>query len=210
MNTRHSKAYEQLAATAAAQADLPERTAEAAAGDDGARQIRDSLWEQYERMLRDTQTWRLEQIGEWLTERGATASRASIHRDRRALLERERVIFLAAARAREILKAASDTGEHDVLRAGRVVAGQMLLSALTNLSSAALEGLRPHQVLRMIDSLGALSKAHAETDLIRQKLTELQRRFDEQISAAQAAAPDGRLTPEQIAEAKEAIFGKVA
>lgn len=210
MNTRHSTAYEALAALAAEQADLKEKTAEAAGADDAARQIRDSLWEQYERMLRDTQTYTLKDVRDWLTDRDLKVSRSSVHRDRTALLEKERVYELAVVKANAVLDAAAESGEHDVLKASRVVAGQLLFNSLSSLSSAALEGLKPHQVLRMIDTLGLLSKAHAETDLIRQKLAELQRKFDREISARQAKAPDGKLTPALIAEAKEAIFGQVA
>lgn len=210
MNTRHSTAYEALAALAAEQAGLKEKTAQAAADDDAARQIRDSLWEQYERMLRDTRTYTLKDVRDWLTDRKLKVSRSSVHRDRAALLEAERVYELAVHKANAVLDAAAESGEHDVLKAGRVVAGQLLFNSLSSLSSAALEGLKPHQVLRMIDTLGLLSKAHAETDLIRQKLAELQRQFDREISAAQAKTPDGKLTPAQIAEAKEAIFGQVA
>lgn len=188
MNTRHSTAYEQLAVQAARQAGLKKTTAEAAAADDGACQIRDSLWEQYERMLRDTQTYRLAQIRSWLAERGVKASKSSVHRDQTALLDKEQAIGLAAAKARAVIEAAEASGEHDVLKAARLQAGQLLFNALCNLSSAALEGLAPHQVLRMVDSLGELSKAHAATALMQEKLAEIQRKLDAEKAKADKAA----------------------
>lgn len=188
MNTRHSTAYEALAALAAEQAGLKEKTAQAAADDDAARQIRDSLWEQYERMLRDTRTYTLKDVRDWLTDKGPNPSRSSVHRDRAALLEKERIVELAVLKANAVLDAAAESGEHDVLKASRVVAGQLLFNCLSGLSSAALEGLKPHQVLRMIDTLGLLSKAHAETDLIRQKLAELQRKLEDEKGKADKAA----------------------
>ncbi len=210
MNVRHSSAYEKLAVEAGERSDIKKPTAESVASDNHAVQLRDALWSDYERQLRDAKTYTLETIREWLAEQNSQTSLSGVHRDRRALLDRERLTTLAADRARAVIEAATESGEHDFLKGGRLIAGQLLFDALGNLSSESLDGMTPPQILRMVDTLGLLSKAHAETDLIRAKLDELQRKFDEAVDAAKAKRAGGELTAEDLAEAKEAIFGKVA
>lgn len=217
MRSRHSSAYDQLAVAVGRRAcpvgaGLKKPTPESVAGDDGLRAVRDAIWEEYERQLRDDKTYTLDAIVDWLRdpERGATAARSSVHRDRLALLARERAVALCAAKARAVLEAATASGEHDTLRGGRVLAGQLLFNALSELSAEALEELSPSQVLKMIETLGYLSKTHAETDLLREKVGEMQRRFDEETRKATQKTGDGKLTGEQIAEIRRAVFGEAA
>ncbi len=214
MRTRHSKAYDALAICAGRQAGMNRPTAKRVAGDDDARPLRDVIWQEYERMLRDDQTWTLDAILAWLKDpdRGVKVGRSSVHRDRLAILQRERTIALAAAKANAVLKAATESGESDILRGGRLVAAQLIFGTLAELPETALEGMEPAQVLRMVDSLSKLSKAHAETDLINAKLEELRRKFDKAIKAAQKkiSRGDGRLSDKQIQNIREAVFGSAA
>ncbi len=212
MQVRHSKAYELLAIEAARQSNLKKPTPEAAAGDEAARSLRDVQWMEYERMLRDTQTYSLAAIRQWLSEQAAnTVATASIHRDRRALLARERAYALAAGKAKAVIEQAQESGESDVLKGGRVLAGQLLFQALADLSPAALEDLSAKQVIDLIDALSKLSRAHAQTELTNEKVAELRRRFDQQMSAAvKKAKGGGTITDEDISQARKLIFGDAA
>ncbi|MHC4984181.1 MAG: phage protein Gp27 family protein [Planctomycetota bacterium] len=205
-----SRLYRELAELAARQQGLVPATAEAAAEDPGARDVRDSYWLELDRRLRDTQTFTLDELVAWLKGLGCKVSRSSVDRARQRELARERQFRLRAELARATVEAAGEGGEHDTLRAGRIVAGQLLFDALSGLSVEALEGLTASQVLRLIDTLGGLSKAHVETALLAAKVEELRRKFDEQVKTASDKTGDGRLTADQIAEIRAAVFGAAA
>lgn len=235
-----SKAYMILGAVAAARADLGlpklkvaagkskrqrldaemdwlDAVNKAAAEDPAAAPIRDALWLEYERRLRDDKSYSISDVAEWLGEQvaadlashGVKIGRSSVHRDSQAIHAKERVFRLAHEKATALLDGLEDGAEHDVLKSGRMVAAQLLFDALSNLPAAGLEDMTNPQIINMIEVLGKLSKANAETDLINQKLAEARRRFDEQMKAALAKGK-GRLTDEDLAEAREIIFGKVA
>jgi len=205
------KPYDELARLAGRQAGLADPTPEAVAAHEGARAARDKLWAQYERRLRDTQTHTLDDLTAWLGDLGCRVGRSSIARNRRALIDREEAIWLAAERARAVMEAATAAGVADVLAGGTALAAQVLFEALSELPAAALRDLTGGQIIQMIDVLGRLRKTAAETDLIGARVAEMQRRFDEQMKAATAPAADGRgLTPEQIAEIRRAVFGDAA
>lgn len=208
MRTRHSKAYDALAVCAGRSAGMKRPTAKRVAADENARSLRDALWQEYERMLRDDQTWRIDDIWDWLKdpERGVKVGRSSVHRDRKALQQRERTIALAAAKAQAVLKAATETGEHDVLRGGRVLAAQLIFGTLAELPETALEGMEPAQVLRLVDSLSKLSKAHAETDLINAKLAEKAEQAKAEIDKVVKKAKGGRPGRKEIYAAIDRVM----
>ena len=238
--TPQSKAYMILGAVAAARADarLPRPSPpagksarkaleaemawlddvnKAAAEDPTAAPIRESLWLDYERRLRDDKSYSIDDVTEWLREQitgdlagyDVKIGRSSVHRDSQAIHAKERAFRLAHERTKALLDGLEDGAEHDVLKSGRMVAAQLVFEALSNLPAAALEDLTNGQIINMIEVLGKLSKAHAETDLINAKLAEARRRFDEQMKAALSKGK-GRITDEDVAEARELIFGKVA
>ena len=187
MNLRHAKGYDLLAIAAGRQAGLKPATPETVAGDAAARAIRDDLWFEYERRLRDTQTYRLLDVWQWMKDQGAAISQSGVNRDRQALLAKERSLHLAAERAREIV-AALEAGETDLLAAGRLKAGQILWEALSNFSAEALEEMTPGQWLQLMDVLGRLSTAHGQAGLQKAKLADLQRKLDEAKAEADEAA----------------------
>lgn len=203
---------------AAEAADLKPATAEAAAAADSpAKAQRDSSWMDYDRMLRDTQTYTLGQIKDVLKlSANIDISIASICRDRAALLQREAVYGLAAARARAVVQAVTDSGESDMLEAGRVVASQLIFNGLANLPALAFEDMSLSQTIALVDSLSRLSKAHvdaakgtAETELVRARVAQMQRAFDAEIAKVRQAAPGGVVTisAERIEEMRKAVFG---
>jgi len=214
MRARRSNTYDELALHAGRLAGMEKPTPEAVAEDKEACRIRESVWQQYERMLRDKQTYTISEIvGFWGdAARKVKLGRTSVHRDRLALTEQERRITLVAERARATIEAAGEAGEGGALRGGRLLAAQVIFSALSDLPADALDGLAPKQILKMIHTLGYLSKTDAEATLIAEKVRDLRQRFDKKIAtvARDVNAGDGRLTDEQIAELRRVVFGQEA
>ena len=97
--SRHSTVYEQLAIHAGTRTGMKDPTDEAVAEDPDARAVRDAVWGEYERLLRDDQTYTIDALHRWCKERGCTAGRSSCHRDRRAVLSRDYAITLADGQA---------------------------------------------------------------------------------------------------------------
>jgi len=216
VSVKRSNAYLDLARYAARQAGCDPATPKAAAESPDARQMRDELWYEYDQRLVDTRTYTGDQVWQWIkADYGARAGRSTVYRDRERLLEPLRRAGMAAAKAKAVIDAIGEKGADDILRGGRRVASQVLFDALLRIPYDALENLDAPQILRMFETLAKLSKAHAETDMIGQKLTEAQHRFDAEIAAAAERAKgrgdaEGRLTAEDILAARKAIFGEVA
>jgi hypothetical protein len=183
-NIRHSKAYEDLAIHAGLEAGLEKPDAKSVADDPGARAVRDETWMEYERRLRDRKTYTLEDIRIWLHERGVEVSIASVNRDGIALGAQERVMGLAAEKAKAFVEACGASGETDLLAASRRAAGQLIFQFFSSLSADALEALKPGQIISLMDVLGRLSTANEQTGILKAKLSDLQAKID----AAKAAA----------------------
>jgi len=210
MRQARSNGYDALAVWVAGKEGLRPATAEACAADGEARGLRDVLWEEYERQLRDAQTYTLDAVWKWLKDHGADVGRNTPWRDRQRLLSRERVTELAAAKARAVIELAGAAGETDTLRGGRIIAGQLLFQTLCDLTPEALDGLEPGQVLRLIKVLGELSKAHAETDLINERLAVIQRQLEEKKATADQAAEKvlkGKDLDDETIDRIRAIYG---
>jgi hypothetical protein len=169
--------------------------------------LRDSLWEDLEARLRDTQTYTLEEIRKWLTQQGAELSMSAVDRARVFLLERERAMVLAAGRARAFVDAAQKQGASsgDVLKAGRLQAAQLIFQSLAELPANVLEGLEPPKLLQLLDCLARLSTSDAASDLMRRKLAD---QFDKAARKVEALADgEGKIPAEKLTEIREAVFG---
>ncbi len=225
-----TKAFMILGACAAAQAGLPlaalklpaagkrDRLAaetewlddanKAAAENDSAHLVRESMWMEYERRLRDDATYTVNDVAEWLGELidkhlrrfPVSIGRSSVYRDSVTIHAKERVIALAGEKTKAFLAALGDAEETDVLRGGRLVAAQMIFDALTNLSAEGITDLTNTQIINMINTLGYLSKTHAETGLIDQKLAALRQAAKAAVASASAASKDNKLTRENVYE----------
>ena len=196
---------------AARDRDLRSSLVNKVADDEAAAARRDELFVEFERRLRDTNGYTLDQILKWFGETYGPLGRASIQRVRAAMLAQESRIRQSAALAKAFKDAAAE-GDGDVTDAAMDRAGQLYFSLLMKLNETSLDDLmaNPKQIIKLIDSLASLQRARKEGQLLDQKIAALQRKFDREIQSAQAKSGDGKLTPELIAEAKEAIFGKVA
>jgi|GEM_PF-3097453 len=220
---RASKAYKLLAVHAAHEAGvkLPARASrddwlKAAAENDAACELRGRLWDAYEARLRDARTYELDDIAAWLAEKSIRVARSSIHRDRQAMARELERFRWAATKARATIDAATEAGESDLLRAGRLAAGQLLFDALMDLTPQSLAALDAKQILRLIEVQAKLSTAHAQSDLLGEKLAEMRRKFDEQVAAAKrkaaakGAAGGDAFDDEMIQQIRRAVFGEAA
>ncbi len=211
MNIRHSKSYRELALAAGRKAGLAKPTPEKVAADEGAREARDALWREYERLLADSQTYTLSQVIEWLRKQGiAWPSQSSADRDRRAVLSRERRLALTAEKTRRVLEAMKGADESEVMAAARGLAGQHIFEFFLSLPGDALEDLKPGEIIRLFEVAGKLSKAHADVGLIEQRMRELREKFEAKAKGVRAQTKDGRLTQEQIDEISREVFGSAA
>jgi hypothetical protein len=197
MSATDQVAYRGLAIEAGRQAGLWLPTAQPAdeeaavkcvAANDLARETRDQLWTEYERMLADERTYTLDDVVEWLADRKTVASKSSVHRDRWGLLSKERVMQSAAAKSRAIVDAIGAGGEDDLFRATRNVAAQAVLNALLNFDEDTLAGLKAEQAIKLVMAVGKLSTSHAQSDLLAARLSELQGKLEAEKAKADQAA----------------------
>ena len=195
---RQFAAYRQLAELAARRCKLPEATAEAAAEDPAAREERDGLWMDLQERLRDPQTYTLDDVVAWGVEQGAELARTGLHRLRRRLLADRRRLRQRAQLAREMVEAMGDGAEANALAAGRAVAAQLMLDQLQALPAGALDGLSPTGILKLVQTVGFLSKAHVETEILQRKLGELNAAAKAAVDREAARSDDRRLTREDV------------
>jgi len=197
---RHSKAYDRLAQAAGKTAGLPAagRNPNAVAEDPAARQIRDGLWAEYEIRLRDTQTYTIDELVEWLGGQGAVVGRTSAHRDRDAILAAERSLTLSAARAKGVCEAIDEMDEGDLLRGQRVIAGQLIFNTLSQLTPEALTEMTPTQIIKLMDCGTRLGKSHAETELLNMKIDEMAKEAKAETDKLAARSADRKLTATDV------------
>jgi len=209
IDVSHRRCYEALAEHAAAQCGLKPATAQAAAENDQAREIRDCLWAELQRRVGDIQTYAIDGIHKWLVDEiGVKVGRGSVQRLREQHVNSLRAVKLRAERARAVIEAAGAGGEAGVLEASRVLAGQAMFNALAGLDEAALANLTPGQILKMCDSVALLSRQDIETRYRKVQLGELVKKFDRE-ARAKTKAKNGSLTAEDLAEIRQAVFGEV-
>jgi len=207
---RHSAAYRELAVKACRVAALPGgHSAECAAEDPEACDVRNGLWAEYEARLRDTQTYTIDEIVLWLKSHDVHVGRTSVHRDRKALLAAERSIVLAAEKAKRICDLIGTDNEADLMRGGRIAIAQLLFEVITDLGPEALAGMTPTQIIKLMNTGTQIGKVHAETELLNIKLDEMKTAFDDAVAGAKkkAKTSDGSLSAEQIAQVRAAVFG---
>ena len=209
IDVSHRRCYEALAEHAAAQCGLKPATAQAAAENDQAREIRDCLWAELQRRVGDIQTYAIDGIHKWLVDEiGVKVGRGSVQRLREQHVNSLRAVKLRAERAQAVIQAAGAGGEAGVLEASRVLAGQAMFNALAGLDEAALANLTPGQILKMCDSVALLSRQDIETRYRKVQLGELVKKFDRE-ARAKTKAKNGSLTAEDLAEIRQAVFGEV-
>lgn len=178
-----------------------------------ARKVRDGLFVDFERRLRDS-GYSGDQVWEWFKSAYGPIARSSIYRARGALRAQESRISEVSEQARAYMKLADEGGAEGVFGAATRRAGQLYFQLLMELTGDDLEGLRarPEKIIQLVDSLGSLQRARAQTNLLNQKLAEMRRKFDEEIAAAQrrSGRRDKAITPEMLKRVRETVFGSAA
>ena len=210
MNLAHSKTFELLALVAGKAVGMKHPTPTGVAGDEAACARRDLLWAEYERVLRDQRTYRLEDVRAWLVEKGVKVSLATADRNRQRVLDRDRLLTLANQRTREFLAITEGADEGEVFAAARKRAGQMLFDLFLRLPPEALEELEPREILKAFEVAGKLSKAHADVGLIEQRMKDAREKFEAKARGVRVKSADGRLSQKEIDEISEAVFGSAA
>ena len=206
MNLAHSKTFELLALVAGKAVGMKHPTPTAVAGNPEAREGRDLLWAEYERVLRDQRTFRLEDVRAWLVEKGVKVSLATADRNRQRVLDRDRLLSLANQRTREFLAITEGADEGEVFAAARKRAGQMLFDLFLRLPTDALEELEPREILKAFEVAGKLSKAHADVGLIEQRMREAGQAARKELDAKAAKTKDGRLAREDVYEILDRVM----
>jgi len=211
----HSKAYDELAVYAGVRCGMKKPTPQAVANRDDSRELRDRLWLEYERMHRDGQTYQLDRdIMPFCKAHGVKASKSSVNRDGLRVREGIKAVKLRAELASAVMDAAGNSGE-DVFKAGRLLAGQMIFEALNGMSIVALEDLSadPIKLLRMIDTLGALSRVEAdaertgvEAEMTKAKLAEYHKSAKQEVDRAAKAAGGKGLTRQDVYKILDSVM----
>jgi hypothetical protein len=204
---RHSQIRPELAAYAARACGVVAPSPESAAEIPEAREKRDALWVDYERRLRDPDTYTLADILEWLLAMKIKASVSSVHRDRTSVLEPERLQRESAAETRAILESLSGQTDADLFRANRLLLGRAFLDALVSLKTGALTLEKTEDILTMARAVARLSTADAQADLARERLRQIRNEFDEAVKA-KVKTGDGKLSQADIEEISGAVFGR--
>jgi len=208
-DVRKWRAYEGLAEKAAAECGLEPATAEAASENEEARELRDGYWYELQRRVADVQTYTIDELHRWIHgEMGVSIARSSMQRLRERHVAQIRSIKMRAALAREVVQAAGDSGEGDVLESARILAGQAMFNATRGLTENSLNNLSASQVLKMFDSIALLSRQDMETKYRKAQLGELVKKFDREATA-KVRDKSGTLTAEDLAEIRKAVFGDV-
>ncbi len=173
-------------------------------------EIRDELFIDFERRLRDS-GYGGDKIWQWFQKTYGPIARSSIYRPRAEYRAQNSRIQEIAAEARAYMELATEEGADGIFDAATQRAGQLYFQLLMALNSDDLEGIRskPEKIIQLIDSLGALQRSRAQTDLLKQKVAEMTSKFDQQVKAAQARSKrgDGSITPEMLQKIRKKVFG---
>jgi len=210
MKVRRSVIYPRLAVAAGARVGLKEPTAELVAESPEARDVRDALWADYERMLGDVNTYTLEALRAWLAGHGVNASTSMITRDRQPVLARRRRLELAPLKVREFMEATKDSTTGEVLEAARKRSADLMFEFLLKIPVEGIEAMDVTDLRLTAKAIAGLSTADAQTRIIEQRLAEMRDAFDAKVNAVTKGRKDKALTDRDIAEVRKAVFGSAA
>lgn len=210
MNLAHLGLYDRLAVQAGRECGLKKADPKAVAADPAARDRRDTLWAEFDQRLLDVQTYTLEDLRAWLKKVGLDASIQVIHRARHRKLDEVRRVKLANEKTAQTMALLADMDEGEVLTAARKRAAQILFDQFMRLGPDALDELSPGQIIMAIEATGRLAKGRVEADLLEQRLATVRREFDAQVDAARGKTKDGKLSAEDLADIRRAVFGSAA
>lgn len=221
-----SKTFRLLSVAAAQKADIPlpacdlddeaqlDKVCQFVAESTDGVAARQQAWIQYEDRLRDHRTYALDDIRAWLADEWkVTVGRSSIDRDRKRIIQAEKVNQLSNQRLKSALDMMKDLPDSDLFGGGTRMIAQMILSNLLNYSAESLENLKPAQIIAMMDVFARTSKGYAETLLIeeRRKLQMQQREaFDREAKKAMGGSRDGKISPAQLEQIRKSVFGEAA
>jgi hypothetical protein len=112
--------------------------------------------------------------------------------------EKRRVLELASARTAEVLKGLAGLDGDQLLDGATKRAGQVLMDLFLDCRPESFADLTAAQWLHAFEVAGGLSRARAETGLLKAKLAQMKEAGRSAAGEVAAAAPDGRLSREDV------------
>jgi len=224
MGRQCHKAYELIAIAAGRQAglELPELPRAAVLTDTArasltalvadcpaAREIRDRLYEEFERRLGDP-GYTVDLLWEWFCGEYTAISRSAIGRAREAYRAAASRIEQTAAEARAFVALAKEAGADAMFEGGVTRAGQLLFELLYKLKSEDLQAENPADLAKVIRAMGAMWKTGKEAALLDSRLAEVRKTARAAVDA-EAAAGKRQYTREDVYRLiDDAMKGKAA
>ena len=196
-------------AAAAMTADEIQALVAQVADDEAARKIRDELYAEFDRRLADP-GYGLDQLVEWFANAYAPVGRSSLYRARCAIRAHESRIAETSDYAKAYVALAAEQGGEAVFAGASQRAGQLVFQLLMETRAEDLDAADPAKLAKIIGALAKIQKSRAETDMIRQRLTEARRKFDSEVSDRAAHNADGKLSAGDIDAIRKAVFGEAA
>jgi len=169
---------------------------------------RDELCMEFDRRLSDA-SYTGDHVHEWFERTYGPIGRNSIYRARGAVRAATSEVTQIAAEAKAYSDLAAAEGGDAMYGAVRLRYNQLVFQLLMELRSGDLNTDKPEVVARILNSLAKVQKSGAETEMIRHKLGEMRNEFDSQVKRATSAG-DGKLSAEDIAAIRSAVFGEAA
>jgi hypothetical protein len=160
--------------------------------------LRDELWADYERRLRDRTTYTLLDIQAWLATHGVNVGTASVHRDRVPFEKRDKELAAASEGLKSFLADTDGLTEDDLVDAMRKRVGQIYFQSLREQPDSPFGDLKPGELMRLLEGVSEFAKARAAVDYTAQRTAELRKRLEAAVAAKVAAAPDGRMSREEV------------
>ena len=189
-----------------------EKLVAAVADSPAAVELRDEMFAEFERRLRDS-GYGGDQVWQWFLKTYGPIGRTSIYRARASLRAQESRITEVAADAQAYADLAAAEGADAVFDGASLRAGQLMFQLLYMTKAEDFQTTDIGKVAKIITALGKLQKSRAETDMIREKLADVRRKFDAEVKAAQgrkAKGGSGKLDATDIDAIRKAVFGEAA
>lgn len=137
----------------------------------GAVQIRDELTADLDRRLRDS-GYTGDQVHEWFVGQYGPIGRASIYRARATVRAADSRIAETAEQARAFVELAEAEGADGVFAGATKRAGQLMFQLLYQ---AEAKDIKVDDLYRIVIGLAKLQKARAETEVLREKVSEIRK-----------------------------------
>ncbi len=185
------------------------------ADDSDAAKLRDELYLEFERRLRDP-GYTGAKLMEWFEETYCPIGRSSMYRAMGSARANMTRIRESNEIARAYMEITREEGPSGVFDAATELAGEYMFHAFYELNvpldpDTGQPKTKPDmvKVSKLINALAKLQKSRAETEQTEHKTAQM-KAFDEQVNAAKGKKKSGKFTQADIDELRKAVFGEAA